>query len=177
MLDLCQQSPRRAQRSNVLSCRFFVRLDSQESHTTHYDREPDNGVVSSGNRDHPQCHATRSCASLRGCNPDVRQLSIPAGAILCFGLKIIAKSDPIPRPTKRNVIAEYKSYSLSFLAPSISTSLHALLQNMKQRTTLVDCMNRATLPKPLFSCRCVRSRYSTTGTFRPLRTTKLLRAI
>src|SRR6266849_3346543 len=164
MLDLCQQSPRRAQRSNVLSCRFFVRLDSQESHTTHYDREPDNGVVSSGNRDHPQCHATRSCASLRGCNPDVRQLSIPAGAILCFGLKIIAKSDPIPRPTKRNVIAEYKSYSLSFLAPSIST-------------TLVACMNRATLPKPLFSCRCVRSRYSTTGTFRPLRTTKLLRAI
>src|SRR5229473_2888598 len=122
MLDLCQKSPRRAQRSNVLSCRFFVRLDSQESHTTHYDREPDNGVVSSGNRDHPQCHATRSCASLRGCNPDVRQLSIPSGATLCFGLKTIAKSDPIPRPTKRNVIAEYKSYSLSYLAPSISTS-------------------------------------------------------
>jgi hypothetical protein len=34
-------------------------------------------------------------------------------------LKTIAKSDPIPKPTKRNVIAEYKSYPLSFLAPSI----------------------------------------------------------
>ena len=53
----------------------------------------------------------------------------PLAASLCFGLKTIANSDPIPRPTKRNVIAEYKSYSFSFLARSISTSLHAFLQN------------------------------------------------
>jgi hypothetical protein len=74
-------------------------------------------------------HATRFDASLCGCNPDGRQLLIPAGATLCFGLKTIAKSDPIPKPTKRNVIAEYKSYPLSFLARSISTSLYAFPQN------------------------------------------------
>jgi len=104
-------------------------------------------VVGSGNRDPPAVrHATRSSASLAslcGCNPDVRQLWIPAGATLCFGLKTMAKSDPIPRPTKRNVIAEYKSYSRLFLAPSISTSLHALLQNTKQRTTLRTALHEA----------------------------------
>jgi hypothetical protein len=67
-------------------------------------------------------HATRFSASFCGCNPDVRQLLISSGVTLCFGLKTIDKTDPIPRPTKRNVIAEFKSYSPLFVGPSISTS-------------------------------------------------------
>jgi hypothetical protein len=77
-------------------------------------------MVSSGNRGLPAFrHATRFSAFDCGRSPDVRQLLIPSVAILRFGLKTIVKSDPIPKPTKRNVIAEYKSYPLSFLAPSI----------------------------------------------------------
>jgi hypothetical protein len=68
-------------------------------------------------------HAARSSAFRRGRNSGRRQLLISSGASLCFGLKTTAKIDPIPMPTKRNVIAELKSYSLLFIAPSINTSL------------------------------------------------------
>src|SRR2546426_3113566 len=104
--------------------------------------EPDNAIVSSGNRGLPAFrHATRFSAFVCGRSPDVRQLLIPSVAILCFGLKTIVKSDPIPKPTKRNVIAEYKSYPLSFLAPSIRP---LSMRKTKYETAnhFMDCMNR-----------------------------------
>ena len=65
-------------------------------------------------------HAARSSASGRGRNSDMRQLLLSS---LGFGLQTRTKIDPIPRPTIRNVIAEFKSYSLLFIAPFIKTSL------------------------------------------------------
>jgi hypothetical protein len=93
-------------------------------------------------------HATRS-SSRRGRNSDLRRLSISS---LCFGLKTRAKTDPMPRPTMRNVIAEFKSYSLLFLASFINTPLP------NQRTSLSTRKNHATFPKPLFSCLCLTHR-------------------
>jgi hypothetical protein len=99
-------------------------------------------------------HATRSSTSRRGCNPGVRRLLIPCGATFCFGLKARAKTAPRPSPSKRNVIAEFKSYSLSFVARCISTSFlfHALLskRSCKMRSSQPLCgrKNRATSARP-----------------------------
>src|SRR5271169_1939240 len=117
-------------------------------------------------------HATRSSVSRRGRNSDMRQLWTSFGASLCFGLKTIAKTDPIPRPTKRNVIAEYKSYSLSFTAPSISTSLPCALAKYEAANHIVDRKNRATLPPALFSYRYM-TRGVTSEKFRPRQTARV----
>ena len=57
----------------------------------------------------------------------LREVSIASSATRCFGLKTSAKTDPTPKPTRKKVTAEYRSYSL-FVAFSISTSLHGLCE-------------------------------------------------
>lgn len=99
--------------------------------------------VTTGDRHSPGCqhpavpYATRFSASPRGCTPGALPLLAPARPSFCLGLKKTAKIDPMPRPTMRNVIAEYKSYLL--VASSISTSIFsiALLQTAKQGTIVV----------------------------------------
>jgi hypothetical protein len=101
---------------------------------------------------HAVRHATRSSASLRGRNPGMRRLLISSGAPFCFGLKRIDTTDPIPRPTKRNVIAEFKSYSLLFITPSISTSLPWRSCKMRSSESLLVPARTVPLYKsPLFS--------------------------
>src|ERR1700689_1455672 len=59
-------------------------------------------------------HATRRPARICPCNPPPAHLLIsllPSILNLSLGLKRIAKTDPMPRPTMKNVIAESISYS------------------------------------------------------------------
>jgi hypothetical protein len=58
-------------------------------------------------------HAMGCSARSRPCNPLTRQpltALLPSILSLSSGLKSRAKTDPMPKPTKRNVIAESKSY-------------------------------------------------------------------
>jgi hypothetical protein len=74
----------------------------------------------------------------------LRQLLIPSGAALCFGLKTRAKTDPTPTPTKKKVTAEYRSYSL-LIAPSIAPR-SIVPARFEAANHSVGCKNRATFP-------------------------------
>jgi hypothetical protein len=91
-------------------------------------------------------HAMRCSAGSCPRNPPTRQLLaslIPFILSLSLGLKSRAKTDPMPRPTRRNVIAESKSYVSLMCRPFC----RAPIKTLRSNEHLSRSTNRATFSK------------------------------